>query len=569
MLSSHINGDNNEAPLFIEEEPIGKVSDTLVNISETEATMAEIVSEIEANKENLPPLLPSNIIQKKRLGKQALRKALIESEKLKRSTVIAPPVHSPSNSLSSVSAYLQKQKTAQTVKSAKKSFAVVDIRSKPWAKHISQEELDRILAKMPRLSHDDAIKGDQSTKKDQGMVVIKTLQCGRSDASKERIKAGILPKPTRNSLLELNRKLETKIKEQSSEAWKERVKQLQRPKKSKDEDAEEMEQVTDEEEGELMPKLDRQEIAQELLMPTEEALSTCDEIDREEENRAEELLDTLLDEATQNVESDVQRQQKSIMGFLYKDAPISDIPLFYQEPNTETEEHENKLGKVTDLELKRKKKIKTYFFDEEAQTDDSSSSGNDEREGKKKKKRRKDSDDESIDEAEIERELKASKFLVDEVDEEQNGDQIRATHTKLQLEADRAQIEKLAKKFNLSSESEYEQEKDASELEDVKESIWAGKIVSSDPRMSEDQLTDSMSEESIVRSELEIDEDDRFQSSLRTEHRTALDDLLKLSSVMDLPDSSSRGRSKPAHSLLPSSRALIRDNAKRGGKSEN
>lgn len=544
---------------------------------ESETTM-QLGTE-EDNKENINPYA---LLKKKRLSKQSLKKALIESEKLKRSTLIAPPTSSVSNSLSSVSAFLQREKNSSSSSSAKNNEKKKggDIRSKPWAKHLSPAELERILATKPRLSHDKQV----DSKADSGVIIIKTQQCGRSDASKERIKAGILPKPIKNNLLELNRKLEGKIKEQSTDAWRERLANLKRPSKAKPIEDEEEQQVTDEDEADLMPKPDKNEIAEELLMRTEEAPSTCDEQlstsndeltnDEQEDNNEDEeenLLNDLLNEATtlnldsstQNLDSEkhstlAQRQQKSITGFLSKDAaPVSNIPLFF-EP---TKDDEVMSEKEVDLkELKRKTKIKSFFFDEEAHTDDSESGDDDDsnpnKKNKKNKKKRYD-DDESIDEAEIERELKASKFLVDEADADQNEDQIRATHTRLQLEADRAHIEKLTRKFNLSEESEYYEEEDGADdqvIGNKASSIWAGRIDSSDAHVDEDQLTDCMSEESLVRSEPEIEEE--VQSSLRTEHRTALDDLLKLSSVMDVPEHKSK-KQKTGRPLLPTSRTLI------------
>ena len=532
-------------------------------ISRTSSANSDEASVGEANKENLPPI--ASVLKKKRLSKQGLKKALIESEKLKRSAVVAAPVSAKSNaSLSSVAAFMQKQKSAaETIelRKTKTNRKSEDVRDKPWARKLSKEELEKIMSCKPKLSHDS----DLAAAAGSSVMIIKTQQCGRSDASKERMKAGILPRPTKNSLLELNRKLETKIREQSTEAWRERLTQMKRPSKAV---AEEDEQVTEEEE-ELEPsrKPDKQQDFVDGLLVREDSSapdepSSPSSENGEEDLAAEDMLDSLLNEATQGIETPMdveqenvlQRQQKSIMGFLSKDAiPMPDDSLF---PSKQPEAAEP----VEEKETKRKTKLASYFFDEEAHTDDDDDSeGDGQQHKKKKKKRSKHDDDESIDEAEIERELRESKFLVDEADGEDNEDQIRATHSRLQLEADRANIEKLTRKFQIDSESEYYEEEEGNDQHTApNESIWAGKILSSDPRIDDDQLTDATSEESIVRSEPEIEED--LQSSLRTEHRTALDDLLKLSSVMDLPDNARKDR-KPARSLLPTSRTLVPEGA--------
>jgi hypothetical protein len=190
-------------------------------------------------KENIPPGKKSKFDTKKgqKLSKKTLKEVHRQSELLKRTAPIAPPKteSSFSNTNLGLNSFLNNyhKRELRKIKDSKSSngrkllepAAILD--KKPWAKLLTKDQLDRISGQKPNLSFDSERTTAHSS--EQPIIIIKTDQCSRSDATKRIIKQGIVStKPVKNSIEQLNRSLQAKISEQSTEAWKLRKESFRR-----------------------------------------------------------------------------------------------------------------------------------------------------------------------------------------------------------------------------------------------------------------------------------------------------------------------------------------------------
>jgi hypothetical protein len=224
------------------------------------------------------------------------------------------------------------------------------------------------------------------------------------------------------------------------------------------------------------------------------------------------------------------------------------------------EEPESQRKRPTDKKKKAKDefKYKNFFLDEEAQLSD------DDFEGESKRKRSKVLDsDEIVDEAEIERELKASKFIIDNNSEaEDEEDLTLATHAMLQRKADMEAIKRLADKFNVESEPENEEDLDAENDDGAEPQFskdpWAGRILTSDLRYSHgEQLTEEEEEYDDLPNNSYFDQEEPVEEGEFAHTKSnALSDLLKISS-----DYTVKAR-QPKKITLPSSKSVLPDSLK-------
>ena len=416
---------------------------------------------LRSDKENIPPGRKKDDKPKKKHqpSKKELKEAHRQGELLKRTAQVAPPTSeitaasSNGNLKSFLSNYYKKEtpknkENSNNIKGKGIKETIAYLSKKPWAKLLNKNELDRIANQKPNLSF-DSDKSYSNPDPSQPIVVIKTEQCGRSDATKRIIKQGIVSqKPVKNSIDQLNRTLQAKIEEQSTQSWRLRKESFRRKnkndsKKEKQLTNEDEYQLTEEEEetkiehpqDDLLKDLcfdtreekkqeEMEELPKDLLLDLyskktqgnkdngsssgEEKISEGGENEKDNETQLDDLIEEalreeepskeeIMDEEARLLETK-QKQQKSIMGFLNggNNAEL-DLPLFVDQKVEEPvplEKNQQKVKRKND----RGFKYKNYFLDEEAQLSEDG-----QEESKKKRTKILDSDD-IVDEAEIERE---------------------------------------------------------------------------------------------------------------------------------------------------------------------
>ena len=574
---------------------------------------AEEENGLGSDKENLPPSRKKGGNPKKihQLSKKALKGVHRQGELLKRTAQIAPPtagttITNTNGDLKSFLTNYYKKETQKnkencnTIKGRGTKEAISYLNKKPWAKLLTKDEINRIANQKPNPSF-DSDKSFSNSDSLQPIVVIKTEQCGRSDATKRIIKQGIISqKPVKNSIEQLNCTLQAKITEQSTQAWRIRKEAFRRKtndilEKEKQFTIEDERQLTEEEEdtkSELGHEDDllqglcfdigkekrgkEEKLPDDLLLElyskksqgTEIPSEGGEEVSETNEGDNDEQLDDLIEEALKEVEplndeitnegvlllEKKERQQKSITGFLNggNNSVAFDLPLFVAQ--NEGEQKIKRKKRENDQEFK----YKNYFLDEEAQL----SEGEDD--GSKKKRSKLLDSDEVVDEAEIERELRASKFIVENEDEEEEdmAGQALATHAMLQRKADMEAIKKLTDRFNIDSEvednlSEDQVAKDEEDHHEHQHDIWAGKILTSDLRYSShgEQLTeeDEEEEQDFIGEDYKEREDPIEEVDFAHTKSNALDDLLKISS-----DYTARAK-RSKQLVLPTGKSFLPD----------